>query len=164
MIGQNRGFAAAARGTGPTLDVWADWPVGQDPAGDHRAVSADLLQAFAQPDAATRGWWLAEFSRERPFPPQQAVGFHLLDTMVHGWDVAVSIGVPVEFDDDLTAAVLKVARAVPDGPGRLQPNAAFRPGVPQPDDAAPLPRILAMLGRSPDWSPSSTGDETVQTD
>jgi uncharacterized protein (TIGR03086 family) len=71
--------------------------------------------------------------------------------VVHGWDVARSLGVPFELDPDVVQAALRIAQAVPDGERRLEPGAAFRPGLAAPPDATPLDRIVSALGRSPRW-------------
>jgi uncharacterized protein (TIGR03086 family) len=81
------------------------------------------------------------------------MGFHLVDCVAHGWDVARSLDVPFEFDGEVLDAALVVSLAVPDGPARERPGASFRPGVRVSRDAEPLDRILGLLGRSPDWKP-----------
>jgi uncharacterized protein (TIGR03086 family) len=85
------------------------------------------------------------------FPGRQAIAFHLVDYVVHGWDVARSLGVGFEPEPEVLAVALKVAQAVPDGPGRLEPGSAFRPAVAAPGRENPLDQIVALLGRSPDW-------------
>jgi hypothetical protein len=42
---------------------------------------------------------------------------------------------------------------VPGGAARLQPGAAFAPGLPVPQGAATLDEILLLLGRDPRWRP-----------
>ncbi|MDX6330891.1 MAG: hypothetical protein QOI83_3274 [Streptomycetaceae bacterium] len=85
-------------------------------------------------------------------PARTAIGFHFVDTVVHGWDVARSIGVEAEFDADLLAAVLPIAEAVPGGAARERAGSAFRPGVQAGEDAGLLDRVLALLGRDPGWA------------
>jgi hypothetical protein len=89
---------------------------------------------------------LVEISEEMRFPVATAVGFQLLDTVVHNWDVATALGLPHRPDDELVAATLAVARRVPDGPNRRVPGAAFAPArsAPEVDDWA---RALALVGR-----------------
>ncbi|MDI5961248.1 TIGR03086 family metal-binding protein [Streptantibioticus silvisoli] len=151
MAGQHRGFAAAARGGGADLAVWADLPVDGDPAQGYAKAAAEALTAFAEPGAPERRWALPEVHPTFGFPGTTALGFHLLDYVVHGWDVAESLGTAVEFDDEVLGAALAVAERVPDGPERLAPGAAFRPALPAPGAAGPLERILAATGRSPAW-------------
>jgi uncharacterized protein (TIGR03086 family) len=71
--------------------------------------------------------------------------------VVHGWDVARSLGLEPEPEPSVLAVALKVAQAVPAGPARLEPGAAFGPEVAVPEEADTLGRIVALLGRSPHW-------------
>ena len=151
MAGQHRGFAAAARGDGADLAVWADRPVGDDPAGGYAKAADEVLAAFAAPGALERRWALPEVHPTFAFPGTTALGFHLLDYVVHAWDVARSLGTPVEFDDEVLAVALAVAERVPNGPERLAPGAAFRPALAAGEAAGPLERILAATGRTPAW-------------
>lgn len=153
MTGQNHGFAASARGETTDLGVWADRPVGEEPGEVFAASAADVTAAFAEDGVLDRSFWLPEVRTGRGFPASVAIGFHLVDTVVHAWDVAVSIGVPVEFGPEVLAATLPVALAVPDGAGRLAQGASFAPGLPVGDDAPSLDRVLAVLGRDPHWAP-----------
>jgi uncharacterized protein (TIGR03086 family) len=78
-----------------------------------------------------------------------AIGFHLVDYVVHGWDVAASLGTGFQLPDGVVLAALPIARAVPDGQSRTVPGAAFAPGRPVPAGVDPLEEILALLGRAP---------------
>ncbi|MET7461995.1 TIGR03086 family metal-binding protein [Nonomuraea sp. NPDC005501] len=153
MTAQHRGFAAAARGHGADLAVWEvrPLPAGGDPAAEYAEAARDVLAAFAEEGVLEREFALPEFGPGAAFPGASAIGFHLIDYVVHGWDVARSLGRPYELEAELAEPALRVARAVPDGADRLAPGAAFRPGLPVKDDAEPLDRILAILGRSPSW-------------
>lgn len=151
MTAQHRGFAAAARGHGADLAIWQPRPLGADPAGQYAAAVADVLSAFAGQGVPERLFALPEFGPGAAFPGAQAIGFHLVDYVVHAWDVARSLGVLLELDEDLAGDALPIALAVPDGGNRLKPGAAFRPGLPAPASSPPLDRILAALGRSPRW-------------
>jgi uncharacterized protein (TIGR03086 family) len=85
------------------------------------------------------------------FPAAQAVSFHLVDYVVHGWDVARSLGLPYQSEPDLLAATLPMARAVPDGDLRTQGLVPFAPRIPVAGDAGVLDQILGLLGRRPAW-------------
>lgn len=149
MIGQNHGFAAAVAGPGEApLAAFAPRPPAADPAAEWAASAEVLTRAFAGADLA-RPVLLPEISAEFPFPTWMVIGFHLLDTVVHGWDVATALGVDYQPDDELVDATLRVAQFVPTGPVREQPGAAFAPVLPGAEDAAPWPRTLALLGRAP---------------
>jgi uncharacterized protein (TIGR03086 family) len=157
MTGQNHGFAASARGEQADLGIWADRPVtaGEDP-GRVFAASADaVVAAFAAiEDLAGTRMWLPEI-RPEPVPAAVAVGFQLVDTVVHAWDVAKSLGTEVEFGPQMLAATLPIALAVPDGAARAAEGAAFAPELPglrEDKGAATLDRILSVLGRDPKWT------------
>ena len=150
MIGQNHGFADAGEGKRTDRSDWADRPFGDDPAGPFRASAARVTEAFAQHGLLEREFWLPEVRGGMSFPARTAIGFHFVDYVVHGWDVAAAIGVPARFAPELLHGVLPYAREVPDGAGRRAPGAAFRPGL-APTGTDPLAQILALLGRSPSW-------------
>jgi uncharacterized protein (TIGR03086 family) len=153
MTAQHDGFAAAAAGQGADLGVWQVRPLGEDPVADYAAAAERVIAAFAEPGVLDRRFILPEIAPSFRFPAAQAISFHFVDYVVHGWDVARSLGVGYWLDDDLAEAALAVARAVPDGPERLKPGAAFRPGLDTPADAAGLDQVLSLLGRSPAWQP-----------
>lgn len=151
MAGQHHGFAAAARGEDTDLTIWADRPVGDQPAAVYRASAAEVVGAFAEEGVLERAFWLPEVHPRLRFPAPTAIGFHLLDYVLHTWDVAAALGTSAEFDAELLDAALAVAAKVPEGPSRLVPGAAFGPGVPLPAEASPLDRLIASSGRSPAW-------------
>lgn len=151
MTAQHHGFAAAARGHGDDPGVWAPGPLGGDPVAAYVAAADDVLAAFAASGVPERTFALPEFGPGAVFPGAQAIGFHLIDYVVHAWDAARALGLPLELDDDLAAAALPIAAAVPGGDYRRAPGAAFRPELPAPQEASALDRIVAMLGRSPEW-------------
>ncbi len=151
MVGQNYGFAAAAEGESTDASVWADRPVGDDPAGVFAASAARVVAAFNAQGAFDRRLWIPAISTAMFWPAPQAFGFHFIDYVVHAWDVAVSIGVPVEFDQEVLDEAMVRAQEVPLGPSREAAGAAFRAPVSAPDGAGLLDRIVALLGRSPTW-------------
>jgi uncharacterized protein (TIGR03086 family) len=152
MIGQNRGFASAARGEPFDPGVWADQVVFSAPGPVFARSAAEVVAAFATEGAVEREWQiLTGAHRSIPVPGAKAIGFHFIDYVVHAWDVAVSIGIQPEFEDDLLEAVLPLALEVPlDGPTRSGPGAPFAPAVEVPTEGL-LERLLAVLGRDPEW-------------
>lgn len=151
MTVQHHGFAAAARGTGADPHVWEVGPPADDPVAAYTAAADDVVAAFAGPGVADARFALPEFSSEATFRGERAVGFHFLDYVVHTWDVSRALGVPPDLPPDLVTAALPVAGAVPDGPGRARPGAPFAPRLAATPDATDLDRLLALVGRSPDW-------------
>jgi uncharacterized protein (TIGR03086 family) len=79
-------------------------------------------------------------------PGPVAVQMRVVEALVHGWDVARATGQPTTFADDLVdrtdAFTRQLLERVP--PGR----SPFHPPAPAADDAPPLDRLAALLGRS----------------
>jgi uncharacterized protein (TIGR03086 family) len=151
MTAQHDGFAAAAAGNGADLARWQPAEPAADPVREYAAAAERVLAAFGADGVLGRRFALPEIS-PRPFPAVQAIGFHLVDYVVHGWDVARSLGSgPYRLDPDLLSAALLIAQAVPDDERRRRPDAAFAPAVPAQDSLSPLDRIVALLGRRPHW-------------
>jgi uncharacterized protein (TIGR03086 family) len=151
MTTQHYGFAAAAEGRGADPDVWRTRTAGDDPVQDYTKSADVVVAAFADDAVADRQLSLPEISTEVTFPASQAISFHFIDYVVHGWDVARTLGIPLVLDADVLEAGLAVAAKVPGGDRRLAPGAAFAPSVPALDDGEPIDLIVAMLGRSPTW-------------
>jgi len=149
MIGQNHGFAAAAERDVGT-EAFADRPVGDDLVPAWTASADAVADALAAADAREgRTVLLAEFAEFGRIPARIVLGMHLLDTAVHGWDVATALGVPYRPDDDVVAVTLDQAERIPAGPARERPGAVFGPVVPGGSDD-PWLRALRLLGRDPD--------------
>jgi uncharacterized protein (TIGR03086 family) len=152
MITQHYGFAAASAGQGRDPQHWQVVHP-EDPIAGYAKAARQVTTAFAQAGTLERGFDLPEVNPAAAFPAAQAVSFHFVDYVVHGWDVARSLGIPYEPGQDLAEAALAVARRVPDGENRLGEKAAFRPSVASPPDATALDQVLTALGRSPAWRP-----------
>jgi uncharacterized protein (TIGR03086 family) len=158
MTVQHHGFAAAARGKGDDLAIWEPTTVADavvaDPAGTYAAAAADLLDAFGADGVLDASFALPEFGSGATFPGVMAIGFHLVDYAVHGWDVARTIGAPFELPAEVISAVLPLALAVPNGEFRESEGSPFKQAIVRNEAASDLDRLLLHLGRSPDWSPS----------
>jgi uncharacterized protein (TIGR03086 family) len=143
-IGQNHGFADAVAGPDAPPAAYAPRP--PDP-GAWEASAERVHAAFraADPD---RRVLLVEFGPDARFPVANALGFHLLDTVVHTWDVAAALEQPFRPDDELLSVVAKGAQQVPSGAARERPGAAFGPVLDVPGDD-PWVATLARLGRAP---------------
>jgi uncharacterized protein (TIGR03086 family) len=159
MTVQHRGFAAATRGDGADPARWqaatvAD-AVAADPAATYAAAAADVLDAFANDAAPEASFALPEFGPGAVVPGAQAIGFHFVDYVVHGWDVARAIDAPFALPDDVISAVVPLVFAVPDGDFRTAPQSPFARAIDASEGVSDLDRALLHLGRSPDWTPSS---------
>lgn len=158
LIGQHLGFAQAVRDGDAPPDAYRPRP-----AQDHESILdvttrwrdsvAALTDAVAQA-APDRPVTLVEVARDRPLPLEAVLTIQLVDTAVHTWDVARTLGRDHMPAADVVAAVLAVARQLPDDDRRGLPGAAFAPAR----DAAPTPggagpddwaTTLALLGRTP---------------
>ena len=158
MTVQHHGFAAAARGRGADPATWQPATVTNavtaDPVGTYSAAAADVLEAFAADDVLDAPFTLPEFGPGASFPGALAIGFHFVDYVVHGWDVAQTIGSSFDLPADVVAAVLPLALGVPDGDFRNADGAAFGPALVVTPEATDLDRILRHLGRSSEWAPT----------
>jgi uncharacterized protein (TIGR03086 family) len=157
MTVQHRGFAAAARGDGADLARWdpasvAD-AVAADPAATYASAAAHVLEAFTSDSVLDATFSLPEFGPGAAFPGAQAIGFHFVDYVIHGWDVARAIDAPFTLPDEVIAAVLPLVFAVPDGDFRTAPESPFARALDGDADVSDLDRALLHLGRSPAWTP-----------
>ncbi len=165
MTIQHRGFAAAARGHGADLDNWrADTVVDavrQDPARTYAAAANDVLEAFrAAADDAP--FALPEFGDDAVVPGNIAMGFHFVDYVTHGWDVAASLGVGYQLPAGVLEAVLPLVLAVPDGEVRDLESVPFDHAIEPVDGAGDFDRILRHLGRRPDFTNRVTSGTSPQ--
>ncbi|MEU0068192.1 TIGR03086 family metal-binding protein [Streptomyces sp. NPDC006332] len=152
MTAQHHGFAAAARGAGGEAEHWREREDASDPALAHRVAAADVLAAFAEPGVPERQFTLFELSGS--FRGRTAIGFHLVDYVVHAWDVAVSLGTGLDLPDEVLGAALAVARRVPTDPAARAEGSAFAAALDVPEGAAPLAKTLRLLGRAPERWPT----------
>jgi uncharacterized protein (TIGR03086 family) len=151
MIVQHRGFARAAAGERTEVEDWRPQPLSDDPVTEFAAAAAVVVDAFADLAAADRDIWLPELATARPFTAVDALSFQLVDDVVHAWDLARTLDVPLAVDEDLAAAALAVAERVPADPARRGPGFAFGPVRPETPGASALDRTLTLLGRSTTW-------------
>jgi uncharacterized protein (TIGR03086 family) len=155
MTAQHNGFAAAAAGDGADLVRWQTGAPVADPVGEYAAAAERVMAAFAAAGVLGAEFVLPEISPKLRFPPAEAIGFHLVDYVVHGWDVARALGRGYDLEPDVLAAALPIARAVPDGERRRRPGAAFAPRIAATtgdgNSGGVLDQIVALLGRRPEW-------------
>jgi uncharacterized protein (TIGR03086 family) len=152
MAVQHDGFAAAAAGNGADPSVWRARPPADDPVAEYTAAAGRVLRAFAGDGVLTREFVVPEIDPGATFPGGMAIGFHFIDYVGHGWDAARTLGVDYELDPDVLDVALAMAEAIPDDESRLR---FFAPRVAATEDASQLDRIVALLGRRPDWRPAA---------
>jgi uncharacterized protein (TIGR03086 family) len=144
VVAGNRVFAAVAGGVPleqarPALGD----PLGADPVAAYRESAAQLVAAFRVPGALERPLTI-------PFgtvPAPVALNLRIVDTLVHGWDLARATGRTVSFPDDVVEQSIAFSRdLLPQVPPDRSP---FGPSRPVAGDAPPLDRLGALLGREP---------------
>jgi uncharacterized protein (TIGR03086 family) len=158
MTVQHYGFAASARGAGADLALWQPATVAEavaaNPADAYAAAAADVLDAFSADGVLDATSAMPEFGPGATVPGAMAIGFHFVDYVVHGWDVARTIDAPLELPTEVIHAVLPLVLAVPDGEFREADGAPFARAITATDAASDIDRILLHLGRSPKWAPA----------
>ncbi|OBF61774.1 TIGR03086 family protein [Mycobacterium sp. 852002-51971_SCH5477799-a] len=156
MTAQHRGFAAAAYGAGADPAVWEASAVidavAADPAGSYAAAACELLSVIAEDETLAVPFELPDFGEGAVFPFEQAIGFHFIDYVVHGWDVASALGIPFKLPDNVIDAALVLGLQVPGGDYRTGASAPFGPALDQAPEGNGFDRLLRHLGRSPAWS------------
>lgn len=134
LVAGNDAFASAVTGEPAGPGVLTP---GADPAREHAESAERVARALTAP------------GREAP-----GAAAHLLDVVVHSWDVAAGLGRTLALEPDLVdAAAQAAARAVPDGAAR---GSRFAPPLPG-HRSDPLDRLLAFLGRDPSFPGGAPG-------
>ncbi len=149
MVGQNEGFAAAIASGDASVEAYAPRHVGE-PYDLLRSWDASVQHLLEAADGAAPGRpvRLVEVATELTFPADSAIRMHLLDTVVHTWDVATALGEDYRPDPVLVEFVAAGARQVPGGQVRTRPGAAFAPAR-RTATTDPWALALAQLGRTP---------------
>ncbi|GAA0925957.1 TIGR03086 family metal-binding protein [Pseudonocardia zijingensis] len=159
MTGQDHGFARAvtATRTGAEIDpgAFAPRPLDPSPAATLRAGLDDVVAAFAAGAAGPVP--MPEFGAQLPL--DVVVQMHLVDTLVHGWDVAATLGVQDDYaarlDAEVVGAALAMCEQIPDDASRERAGAPFAHALPAARDADAWTCVLTSLGRDPAWTAGS---------
>src|SRR3954454_20299928 len=141
VLGHRR-FAAAI--TGGTPPVPSDDLLGSDPGSAYWSSAEAMLAAFRSEGALERPVTIPAGT----LPGSVACELRVVEALVHGWDLARATGRPLEFPAGLLEVSIPSSR-VPAGPFPAD-RPPFGPSQPVADDAPPLDRLAALLGRSLD--------------
>jgi uncharacterized protein (TIGR03086 family) len=126
----------AARLTGGAVDDPGDYRAGADPVADFHDAAQRIVGAYrAGGDAAE----------------QLPVGVLLMEYTVHGWDLATATGQPANFTPAEADRALDMGRQMLK-PEYRGPDKAFGYEVEVADSAGAVERLVAFLGRNPDWA------------
>jgi uncharacterized protein (TIGR03086 family) len=85
-----------------------------------------------------------------PLPGEFVVNMLLMEYIGHGWDLCRATGQASPYSDHEAGVALAASQAI------LQPQyrgtGMFEAEVSVPEDAAPMDRLVAFLGRDPGWT------------
>ena len=132
--------------TAPVVgDIAPDWSsdnLGEDPAAAFRTTAAAFSSALGGRDALTQTYD-SVLGNE---PGTALVRMRVSELLVHGWDLARTVGQPTDFLPDLAEPVLAFWQAgLGDVPRDGMP---FDDAKPVRADASATDRLAAYLGRS----------------
>src|SRR3984957_4244185 len=147
-------MAAAATETARAVTQATDTPLDSKtpcPEWDLRTLlnhtilwTAYSAERRAQPEA-----WAGDRNvRGSAMPAADIAAMLIMETVLHGWDVAKATGQDYQIDDALASNVLDTVQAQGDMFRQYQGFAAV---VPVPGDATAFDRALALSGRDPGW-------------
>ncbi|AZG45860.1 TIGR03086 family metal-binding protein [Gordonia insulae] len=148
VVGLSAAFAAAARkDNGPLTSTAPDVSHTELPAEWRSALTrnlGDLVDGWRDPDA-----WRGMTKAGGVEAPAEVLGTVALSELVlHGWDVARSIGVDYELPDGILQIVYDFH--FPPQP-QSEREGMFGPVVDIPDDARLVDRLAGLTGRDPFW-------------
>ncbi len=78
--------------------------------------------------------------------------FYTPDVFMHTWDLARATGQDDRLDEDVCAEMVEGMAAIE---GLLRDSGQFGRRRPVADDAPPQARLIAFIGRDPDWRPGA---------
>ncbi len=144
MIGHHLGWTASLTGAPVGGEVWDRTDFDGQLHEAYRSSAQGVVEAFAQPRLPEK----IEVYGYGTLPLRTVLGMHIVDYVVHGWDVARAIGSPLVPDQDLTEAAFAIMKQFPTG----RPNVAFDVMVDPKPGASALEQFMAYVGRDPEWT------------
>ncbi len=146
IIGGSHWYAQTMRDrTTPPIEGDDDDYCAGDPLAAYDAGIAEAVAAFGAPGAETAT--IHFLGRDRPATSVEKLC--ALDTFVHGWDLAVALGLSTDLDPAVAEALLDRTRgSIPDALRGTTPDALYRPATAVPPDATAADRVAAFLGRA----------------
>ncbi|KAA0019394.1 hypothetical protein [Antrihabitans cavernicola] len=84
---------------------------------------------------------------------ERVVGIHLVDMIVHRWDLAAATGRTLVVPESLLEVALPIARVITlPGSPLNGPGGVYNPPLPDEQEQAPMEALLRLLGRDPRWA------------
>jgi uncharacterized protein (TIGR03086 family) len=115
-------------------------------AEDYQAQVGKAVQAWSDPDV-----WDRELSvMGTATPAADVAAMLIMETVLHGWDIAKATGQDYACGDALAEAVRATVEAQAELFRQYQ---GFAAPIPVADDANALDRALSLAGRDPRWQP-----------
>ncbi|MFC9293726.1 TIGR03086 family metal-binding protein [Streptomyces sp. NPDC057011] len=143
LVAGNLYYVTLAEGGGPDFSLFARDQIGDRQPGDVYARGAKEVLAA----------WQAEGALERQMPlPGGGLGpriadLHLLEAVLHSWDLATATGQDRSGDPDAVRAAVRGWYG--NYPDEIRAaTGMFAPSQPAPDDAPALDRLAAYFGRT----------------
>jgi uncharacterized protein (TIGR03086 family) len=136
---------ALARGVPPTLDPYGSPGAlaGDDPLATWQSARESVLAAIDAPGVLDR--IVQTFRAEETLDSQ--LGWNVVDTLAHTWDVARATGLDDHLDDELVAHAIAQATPMIDS---MRHPPFFASEAVVTDDPSPAVQFLAMFGRRAD--------------
>jgi uncharacterized protein (TIGR03086 family) len=124
--------------------------LGHDPVGAYRSSSEVLLSAASAPGVLERPMRVPVGT----VPGAVGLNLRLVECLAHGWDLARATQQRFDPPEDLVEGALAFTRqALAIVPADRRPFGDLQPVS---EEAGALDRLVALVGRSPAWSPPSS--------
>lgn len=136
LVGWATSFADRALGVTPPTDP-ASVSAGPDPAASYATQTARMLEGYGG---------------SGPADGAVSVDVALIESVVHGWDLAMATGQSAPYPSPVLEAALAAGEAMLQ-PEYRGPGKSFGPQVEVPSSAPVLDRLVGFMGRDPGWKP-----------
>jgi uncharacterized protein (TIGR03086 family) len=137
LVGWAKSFAAKLTGGAFEGDP-NDYRAGAEPAADFHDAAGTIIGAYRDGGDATK---------------QLPVGVLLMEYIVHGWDLAAATGQPADFTPAEAGRALDMGQQMLK-PEYRGPGKTFGYEAEASDSASAVEKLVAFLGRSPEWAAS----------
>jgi uncharacterized protein (TIGR03086 family) len=135
---------------GKTIDEVGDRLNGDLVGDDPSAAYAQSVPPTSAAALAPRAMEVTCHLSFGDFPGAEYASQLFLDTLIHGWDVAIASGQNATLDPDLVQACLPIARGIA---GEWRSTGMFGDDLAAGQTLSPQAELLGLLGRREDWKP-----------